>query len=173
MLLQTVFDIGVVMVLMVLAVRDVALRQVEDRKFKVTADTNPFKPRKTQDLPFTPRELQRLLNELTKLVNRAEKMGARLEHAAQGALEAEERLAKQRDALPLPPTPPVADDAEPAPERNKRPLRIPEPVPVGNGNDETYRAAVKLIKKGLSDETIGSKVGLPPHEVGLIRRMGV
>lgn len=47
-------------------------------------------------------------------------------------------------------------------------------IPPGLGavlDDDTYLKAARLIKKGLPDDEIGRKVGLPPHEVSLIRKM--
>ena len=40
----------------------------------------------------------------------------------------------------------------------------------GPGKD-AYAKAAKLIKKGLNDDEIGKMVGLPTHEISLIRNM--
>jgi hypothetical protein len=96
-------------------------------------------------------EVEVLIEELAKLVARAERAADRIERgiAATGV----EPLSAAVQAPPKP-------DIRKAPPDSGSVL-----------GDEPYVKAARLIKKGMSDEEVGHKVGLPPHEVNLIRKM--
>lgn len=96
-------------------------------------------------------EIEALIEELAKLVARAERAADRIEKGiASVGLE--------------PPSAPVK--APPKPDT----LNVP-PDAGSVLDDDTYLKAARLIRKGMTDEEIGRKVGLPPHEVKLIRKM--
>ncbi len=108
--------------------------------------------------PVDTAALEALLDDMARMVNRAEKVAVRLETAGKEAA----RMRQEMENRPRPaPTPPPQTKAKPT------------PAPKEEYDESVYQAAVKLIKKGHSDDAIGQKVGLPPHEVGLIRRMGI
>jgi len=86
-------------------------------------------------------QLESLMDELAKLVMRAEKAAQRIENGL-----------KQETGTLKSSAPP-----------NKRTEEKP-------GHD-AYENAAKLIKKGFSDDEIGKRVGLPAHEISLIRNM--
>lgn len=102
------------------------------------------KPESPPEPPDTA-QLEELMDELARLVMRAEKAADRLDRAMPGAPEA-------KTASPA---------ATPAP---------PKKQPAAKSGDP-YADAARLIKKGLPDEEIGRIVGLPPHEISLIRNM--
>ncbi len=85
-------------------------------------------------------QLESLMDELAKLIIRAEKAADRIEKGIQAGLA----------------------DAEPKPARGKTAMSV---------SDDAYSKAARLIKKGLLDEEIGRRVGLPAHEISLIRNM--
>ncbi|MBI4666778.1 MAG: hypothetical protein HY751_10265 [Nitrospinae bacterium] len=95
-----------------------------------------------------------LMNELARLVMRAEKVADRLEKGATNAMTAEPAPARAGQGAKPAPIPPA-------------PVNPPQSML----DEDTYTKAAKLIKKGLPDDEIGKKVGLPPHEVSLIRKM--
>jgi hypothetical protein len=86
-------------------------------------------------------QLETLMDELARLVMRAEKAAQRIE----SGLGAESQLSE--------PTPPA------------------KPKPQVNPANDAYKKATKLIKKGLGDDEISKMVGLPIHEISLIRNM--
>jgi hypothetical protein len=97
-------------------------------------------------------EIEVLIEELGKLVVRAEKAADRIEKG----------IASTGDVVAVG----GAIKASVKPDTRG--------VPPGSGavlDDDTYLKAARLIKKGLPDDDIGRKVGLPPHEVSLIRKM--
>jgi len=86
-------------------------------------------------------QLESLMDELAKLVMRAEKVAQRIENGLKqeaGTLKSSAALDKQTQGKP---------------------------------GHNAYENAAKLIKKGLSDDEIGRRVGLPAHEISLIRNM--
>ena len=96
-------------------------------------------------------EVEVLIEELGKLVARAENAADRIEKG----------IASTGYAPPA-----AAANAPPKPGTRG--------VPPDSGSaldDEPYVKASRLIKKGMTDEEVGRKVGLPPHEVTLIRKM--
>ena len=137
---------------MLIAVALLALREG-----KPGADTeNPPSPAPPLNLV----EMEVLTEELAKLVARAEKAADRIEKGITTAsLE----------------TPSSAVKATPKPESVKvAPKPVASTALPDSGSvldDDTYLKAARLIKKGLSDEEVGRKVGLPPHEVKLVRKM--
>lgn len=86
-------------------------------------------------------QLESLMDELAKLVMRAEKAAKRIENGLS----------------------PETETSKPSGSVKKRPQ-------VNPGQD-AYANAAKLIKKGLNDDEIGKMVGLPIHEISLIRNM--
>jgi len=96
-------------------------------------------------------EVEVLIEELGKLVARAESAADRMEKGITSTGYA---------------PPAAAANAPPKPDTRS--------VPPDSGSvldDEPYVKASRLIKKGMTNEEVGRKVGLPPHEVGLIRKM--
>lgn len=107
-------------------------------------------------------QLESLLDELAKLVMRAEKVAVQIVksvEAAEKALINPGSVQKPETKNAQNETPSTADIKE-------------ETETEISGNDERYAKATKLIKKGLPDDKIGAMVGLPSHEVRLIRQMG-
>lgn len=100
---------------------------------------------------LNPAEIEVLIEELGKLVARAERAADRMEKG----------IASAGDV-----TPDTATKATFRPDTRGAP---PESGSVLD--DEQYVKAARLIKKGVADEEVGRKVGLPPHEVSLIRKM--
>jgi len=86
-------------------------------------------------------QLETLMDELARLVMRAEKAAQRIENG----------LSQQTGDIK--PSEPVKNQARAKPGR------------------DAYENAAKLIKKGLNDDEIGKMVGLPAHEISLIRNM--
>lgn len=98
--------------------------------------------------PVDTTQIEALMDELAKLIVRAEKVAAKLEQGAAQAVQAAPAAAPQRK-VPAP-----AQSVEPA-----------------DYDEEKYAAAAKLIKKGLSDQEIEKRVGLPANEISLIRNL--
>jgi len=111
-------------------------RAARERSF---AETPPPAPVETVDTA----QIEALMDELAKLIVRAEKVAAKLEKGAAQAPAPQPAPAAQRQA-----------PAEPA-----------------DYDEEKYAAATKLIKKGLSDQEIEKRVGLPANEISLIRNL--
>lgn len=95
-------------------------------------------------------QLETLMDELARLVLRAEKIAGRIENSA----------VRKADA-----------DTSAQPQRKPRPMAQSAPPKISKSEKDTYEQAAALIRKGLADDEIGRKVGLPAHEVSLIRRM--
>lgn len=96
-------------------------------------------------------EVEVLIEELAKLVARAERVADRMEKGIVSA-----GVEPPSAVVQAPPKPGI---------RN---------APPDSGSvlgDEPYVKAARLIKKGMTDEEVGRKVGLPPQEVNLIRKM--
>lgn len=85
--------------------------------------------------------LESLMDELARLVMRAEKAAQRIE----------EGLGTKTETST--PAAPLETKTQPGP------------------GQDAYAKAAKLIKKGLGDDEIGKIVGLPAHEISLIRNM--
>ncbi|VAX20631.1 hypothetical protein MNBD_NITROSPINAE04-2552 [hydrothermal vent metagenome] len=86
-------------------------------------------------------QLESLMDELARLVMRAEKAAQRIENG----LKQETETLKSSAAL------------------NKQAQ--------GKPGHDAYENAARLIKKGFSDDEIGKRVGLPASEISLIRNM--
>ncbi len=86
-------------------------------------------------------QLESLMDELARLVMRAEKAAQRIESGLS----------------------PETETSKPSGSVKKQPQV--------NLGQEAYAKAAKLIKKGLNDDEISKMVGLPTHEVSLIRNM--
>lgn len=108
-----------------------------------------------------PDQIEKLLDELARLVMRAEKVAVRIEKGVEVAQGTEESKASPAKAETNPPDEKPASSKPGAKAPSKNPL-----------DEEQYRKAAKLIKKGMTDDDIGKIVGLPSHEISLIRRMG-
>ncbi|MBI5816428.1 MAG: hypothetical protein HZB29_12550 [Nitrospinae bacterium] len=106
-----------------------------------------------------PEQINALMDELAKLVMRAEKVADRIERAVNKSNENGATQSERRKSAPAAPAATIAME-------QTQPAGSPELL-----TEEPYVKAAKLIKKGLADDEIGRKVGLPPHEVSLIRRM--
>lgn len=87
------------------------------------------------------KQLESLMDELAKLVMRAERVSERMEKGI------------NQD--------PTKDNSY----KNRKKTPAPD-----SGGD-AYANAAKLIKKGLTDDEIGKRLGLPSHEVSLIRNI--
>jgi len=96
-------------------------------------------------------QLESLMDELARLVIRAEKVAERIEKAS-GATNPADSGAGRKPAEPS--QPPGGESGV-----------GPDP------GSESYERAVRLIKKGLPDEEISGKIGLPAHEISLIRNL--
>jgi hypothetical protein len=102
---------------------------------------------------LNPVEIEVYIEELAKLVARAERVADRLGKGIAATGAATTSTATQA----LTPSKPETGSGMP-----------------DSGSilgDEPYVKAARLIRKGLVDEEVGRKVGLPPHEVSLIRKM--
>ncbi len=109
-----------------------------------------------------PEEMDKLLDELARLVMRAEKVAVRIEKGvAKGGAGPKEAKASAADGRT---TPPKGKPVHGKPAAS--------PSPKNQLDEKQYGKAAKLIKKGLTDEDIGRIVELPTHEIALIRRMG-
>jgi len=107
---------------------------------------------------INPEQIESLLDELARLVVRAEKAADRIEKGLATA------------GLAEPPKTPV-NPASP-PGRPAASGKAPGGRTAATGSeDDVYVQAARLIKKGLPDEEISRIVGLPAHEVSLIREM--
>ncbi len=97
-------------------------------------------------------QLESLMDELAKLVIRAEKVAERIEKASSATNAA--TGGDKRKAAPTS-----------QPPSGRKSAVGPDP------GSELYEKAVRLIKKGLPDEEISGKIGLPAHEISLIRNL--
>lgn len=131
-LFQLVVDIALFALVMLYVIRERA----------VESAPQPENPRPE---PPDTAQLEELMDELARLVMRAEKAADRLDRAMPA--EQEGMAAPKAPAPPQPKKQPAAK------------------------SDDPYADAAKLIKKGLPDEEVGRIVGLPPHEISLIRNM--
>lgn len=98
-------------------------------------------------------EIEVLAEELAKLVARAERAADRIEKGISATGLEPPSSAVENKTIQKPDTLNVSPDSGSVLD------------------DDTYLKAARLIKKGLPDEEVGRKVGLPPHEVKLIRKM--
>ncbi|VAX20918.1 hypothetical protein MNBD_NITROSPINAE02-1469 [hydrothermal vent metagenome] len=109
-----------------------------------------------------PDQMEKLLDELARLVVRAEKVAVRIEKGAGGATTSEDAKNNQAGGGKI--------DAGKKREHSKPAAKTSS---TNQSNEKQYGKAAKLIKKGMTDEDIGRIVGLPEHEIGLIRRMDI
>ncbi|MGK7344905.1 MAG: hypothetical protein ACNS63_03770 [Candidatus Nitrospinota bacterium M3_3B_026] len=96
-------------------------------------------------------QLEALMDELARLVVRAEKVADRIEKSSTAGSSS-----RLKD-----------ESAEPAPKK-----KAATEVEDGPVLDDQRSKASALIKKGLPDEEVSRRAGVPVHEVRLIRRMG-
>ncbi len=144
LIFQLAIDVALLLAVVLLAFRD----------GKPAADIRNQRPDSPMPPPvagLNPVEIEALIEELAKLVARAERVADRLEKgiAATGAgatASATKTTSKPETWSGLPDSGSVL-------------------------GDEPYVKAARLIRKGMADEEVGRKVGLPPHEVSLIRKM--
>lgn len=144
LIFQLAIDVALLLAVVLLALRD----------GKPVADIGNQRPDSAERPPvagLNPVELEALIEELAKLVARAERVADRLEKgiAATGAG--------------------VTAVATKAPSKPEPWSGLPDSGSILG--DEPYVKAARLIRKGMADEEVGRKVGLPPHEVSLIRKM--
>lgn len=137
LIFQLAVDVALLAVVVLLALRDGKPRTDMENRPPPAPGLNPV-------------EIEVLIEELGKLVARAERAADRMEKG----------IASAGDGAPAATNAPFKPDTR---------GDLPDSGAVLD--DETYLKAARLIKKGLPDEEIGRKVGLPPHEVSLIRKM--
>jgi len=99
--------------------------------------------------PVDTEQLESLMDELARLVMRAEKVADRIEKGAIPAADKEGR--------------PVKETAQGVPGGGEK--------EDGKPGREPYERASALIKKGFPDDKISRMVGLPESEISLIRNM--
>jgi hypothetical protein len=138
LIFQLVVDAALLVVVVLLALRD----------GKPRAD---LENRPSPALGVNLVEVEVLIEELGKLVARAEQAADRMEKGITST-----------------------GHTPPTPSTNHSPKPDTRSAPPDSGSvldDEPYVKASRLIKKGMTDEEVGRKVGLPPPEVNLIRKM--
>lgn len=144
LIFQLAIDAALLVAIVLLALRD----------GKTAPDMENRRPDTVERVPMAglnPVEIETLIEELAKLVARAERAADRLEKG-------------------------ITATGSGAPDSVSKTPSKPEPRSVrpDSGSilgDEPYVKAARLIRKGMADEEVGRKVGLPSHEVGLIRKM--
>ncbi len=132
-LFQLLVDIALFAIVIVYIIRESGSRRGVENEME-TLDAENSERR------VDAKQLESLMDELARLVIRAEKAAVRIEKGIQGS----------------------PADAEPKPAREKTAMSV---------SGDAYSKAARLIKKGLLDEEIGRRVGLPAHEISLIRNM--
>jgi len=142
---QLLVDVALFAIVILLVIREGRVKVTEREQVEAEPAIAP------QDMEH----LESLMDELAKLVMRAERVASRIDKS----LSAKKSVHDSVGRVPGPET-----EKSPSP----RPARATE---MSQTDRDVYSRAAALIKKGLPDEEVGRRVGLPPHEVGLIRRM--
>jgi len=135
---------------------------VRDGKSRAQREAEPVQTKETAPMVVDTEQINALMDELAKLVMRAEKVADRIERAVRN----NPPVADEKPVRPKQP-PPVSPKLPPVKELEQTSAEITTAIL----DEEPYAKAAKLIKKGLADDEIGRRVGLPPHEVKLIRQM--
>ena len=143
LIIQLAIDAALLLAIVLLALRDgKPAPEMENQR----PDTPP-----PPSAGVNPVEIEALIEELSKLVARAERAADRLEKG----------ITATGSGAPA--------TATKTPSKPETRSGLPDSGSVLG--DEPYVKAARLIRKGMADEEVGRKVGLPSHEVSLIRKM--